>query len=318
MLFLTQGYAISSIFKSIDGKYFHNNVLSPYIFAVIFDQKTLSAAIEPPSRSEFYRQALLIGMGVFAVLAVFQPFGTYVFEHDLKYLLLAGYGLLIPLTGVALREIIALIKPEFFDRSKWTFRRELVLTGLFLLGGVVMSYFYHHLAIGGRLSVRGFFWFVFFALTTVSLPMALLLAWRFFYVKNQLAISELSQQLTPAETLITLLGENRNEKLTLHRDEVLYLRAADNYVEIFLLKNQQVQRLMFRGALSSMFQQLEKVGTFKQVHRSFVVNMDHTVRLEGKSPAYFLVFENAPATEEIPVSRLVVADIRETLASKPR
>ena len=178
MLFLTQGYAISSIFKSIDGKYFHNNVLSPYIFAVIFDQKTLNAATHPPSRSEFYRQALLIGLGVFAVLAVFQPFGTYVFEHDLKYLLLAGYGLLIPLTGVALREIIALIKPEFFDRAHWTFRRELVLTGLFLLGGVVMSYFYHHLAIGGRLSVRGFFWFVFFALTTVSLPMALLLAWR--------------------------------------------------------------------------------------------------------------------------------------------
>lgn len=282
--------------------------------------------MEPPTRGAFYRQSVLIGAGIFGVLAVFQPFGTYVFEHHLKYLILAGYGLLVPLTAFVLRESIALFWPVFFAPGGWTFRRELVLSGLFLLSAVVLSYFYHHSAVGGRLSVIGFLSFVFFALATASLPMAIFLVWRFFEVKNQLAAHDFSQKLAQIpetgqvarEPLVVLQGENKNEKLTLLRNEILYLRAADNYVEIFLQKNGQTQRLMLRGALSNIFQQLEKAGRFQQVHRSFVVNFDHALRLDGKSPAYFLVFENAPDTEEIPVSRSALADVRSVLALRPR
>jgi hypothetical protein len=293
---------------------------------VIFDNRTLNALTELPTRRSFYRQALLIGLGIFAVLAVFQPFGTYVFEHKLKYWFLAGYGLLVPLTAFVLRESIALFWHRFFDREYWTFRRELWLSGLFLLLSVVMSYFYHHLMIGSRLSFTGFLFFLSIALTTAVLPLSLFFLWRFYEVKNHLTTQALSEKLayaaratpgTDAEYVV-LQGENKNEKLTLLRSEIHYLRAADNYVEIFLQKNGQTQRLMLRGALSHIAQQLEKVGTFRQVHRSFVVNFEHPIRLEGKSPTYFLVFENATDMEEIPVSRSQASDIRAILAEKPR
>lgn len=293
---------------------------------MIFDTKILHTATEPPSRRAFYRQAVFIGMGIFAVLAVFQPFGTYVFEHDMKYLLLAGYGVLVPLTAFVLRESIALFWGGFFALGRWTFRRELILSGLFLLLSVILSYFYHHLAIGGRLSATGFVSFVLFAVATAFPPMVLFLGWRFFEVKNQVAVREFSEKLaqTPAaaqtlpEPFLVLQGENKNEKLTLLRTEILYFRAADNYVEVFLQKNGQTQRLMLRGALGNIAQQLEKAGAFRQVHRSFVVNFDHTLRLDGKSPAYFLVFENAPEAGEIPVSRTTLADVRAILSAKPR
>lgn len=293
---------------------------------MIFDKKTLDTATEPPSRLAFYRQAVFIGMGIFAVLAVFQPFGTYVFEHHLKYLILAGYGLLVPLTAFVLRESIALFWGGFFALDRWTFRRELMLSGLFLLLSVILSYFYQHLAIGGRLSAMGFVSFVFFAVATALPPMVLFLGWRFFEVKNQAAVREFSEKLaqsatvgqTSGESLLVLQGENKNEKLTLLRAEILYLRAADNYVEVFLQKKGQTQRLMLRGALGNMAQQLEKAGTFRQVHRSFLVNFDHALRLDGKSPAYFLVFENAPDAGEIPISRAALADIRAILSAKPR
>ncbi len=293
---------------------------------MIFDKRTLNANTEPPTRGAFYRQSVLIGAGIFAVLAVFQPFGTYVFEHNLKYGLLAGYGLLVPLTALVLRESIALFWHNFFAREHWTFRRELLLSGLFLLLSVVLSYFYHHLMIGSSLSALGFLFFLFLALATAVLPLSLFLVWRFFEVKNQLATHEFSEKMAqnlaagPAtnEQLVVLQGENKNEKLTLLLAEILYLRAADNYVEIFLQKNGQTQRLVLRGALSNLAQQLEKTGEFRQVHRSFVVNFDHRLRLEGKSPAYYLVFENTAGTEEIPVSRSALAEVRMVLAGKPR
>ncbi|MDX1911907.1 MAG: LytTR family DNA-binding domain-containing protein [Saprospiraceae bacterium] len=282
----------------------------------------LNAAIEPPSRGALYRQAVIIGTGVFAVLAVFQPFGTYVFKHDLKYLILAGYGLLVPLTAFVLRESVALFRADYFAPGRWTFRRELIFSGVFLLVSVVLSYFYQRLAIGGKFSVAGFFSFIFYAVLTAILPLGFFLVWRFFDLKNRLVVEELSQKMAqkpePEAEQVVLQGENKHEKLTLLRREIRYLRAADNYVEIFLLKNGQTQRHMLRGALSHILQQLEHAGAFRQVHRSYVVNFDHALRLEGKSPAYFLVFENAPDAEEIPVSRQAVADVRALLAAKPR
>jgi len=289
---------------------------------VIFNSKLLNVATEPPSRKALYRQSVFIGTGIFAVLAVFQPFGTYIFEHELKYLILAGYGLLVPLTAFVLREALALFRADFFAPGHWTFRRELVFTGFFVLISVVLSYFYQRLAIGGQPSVRGFLSFVTYALVTAVLPVSFFLAWRFFEVKNRLVTTEFSEKIAQSplveEPIVVLQGENKHEKLTLLRAELLYLRAADNYVEIFLQKNGQTQRLMLRGALSAVFAQLEKAGAFRQVHRSFVVNFDQAIRLEGKSPAYFLIFERAPDVGEIPVSRSAVADIRAVLAAKPR
>jgi hypothetical protein len=296
------------------------------IFAVIFDPNILDAAIEPPTRTALYRQTMLIGAGIFGVLAVFQPFGTYVFEHELKYLILAGYGLLVPLTAFVLRESAGLFGGNFFTPGYWSFRRELIFTGIFLLISVVLSYFYQRLAIGGRYSVSGFLGFSFYAVATAALPMCLIVVWRYFDLKNRLIAQNFSEKiaqippvaLANGEAAVTLQGENKHEKLTLLLAEIHYLRAADNYVEIFLLKKGQTQRLMLRGALSHIFQQLEDAGAFRQVHRSYVVNFFHALRLEGKSPAYFLVFENAPELEEIPVSRSAVSEIRALLASKPR
>ena len=284
----------------------------------------LNAALDPPSRGALYRQAVYIGVGIFAVLAVFQPFGTYIFEHELKYLILAGYGLLVPLTAFMLRESAALFWAGFFAPGRWNFRRELIFSGIFLLVSVVLSYVYQRLAIGGQFSFIGFLSFFFYAVATAILPMGFFVAWRFFDLKNRLLSREFTEKMAQMPTsppdgeLVLLQGENKHEKLTLLRTEVLFLRAADNYVEIFLLKNGQTQRLMLRGALSNIFLQLEKAGEFRQVHRSFVVNFDHAIRLEGKSPAYFLVFEQAMDAGEIPVSRSAVADIRIRLATKPR
>lgn len=287
-----------------------------------FQTKLLDTATEPPSRVALYRQSVWIGAGVFAVLAVFQPFGTYVFQHELKYLVLAGYGLLVPLTAFVLRESLALFRPAFFAPGAWTFRRELVFSGVFLLAAVVLSYFYQRLALGGRLSWIGFFSFIFYASLIAVLPLSFFLVWRFFEVKNRIMSQALAEKIAdatpPSPPMVRLQGENKHEQLTLVRSEILYLRAADNYVEIFLQKNGQTQRLLLRGALSALLLQLEKTGPFQQVHRSFVVNLEPPVRLDGKSPNYFLVFDHAPDAGAIPVSRSAVAELRALLAAKPR
>ena len=42
--------------------------------------------------------AFFLGLSVFLMIAVFQPFGTYNFQDSVKILLLSGYGIVIGVT----------------------------------------------------------------------------------------------------------------------------------------------------------------------------------------------------------------------------
>lgn len=279
-----------------------------------------NAPLRRASRSEFYRVAVFIGLSVFLVLAVFQPFGTYNFQHAWKYPLLAGYGVVIALSVMAAWEITYWRYRHQPRNIQWTLGREFGLIAFVFWFSASMTYVYQHIVLGGSITVAGYFFFMAIALITSIFPLAILLVVRYLNAKSNLEKIKWESQY-PAQDeskTITLRGENKNETITVLKRELLFLRSADNYVEIFLLKNQTVQRLMLRIALSRLPAQLD--ADFLQTHRSHIVNLSHPLRLEGKLPNYQLVFENAPAgiVEPVPVSKTFLAAVRAALAKKPR
>jgi DNA-binding LytR/AlgR family response regulator len=276
------------------------------------------APLKRASRGEFYRVAVFIGLSVFLVLAVFQPFGTYNFQHAWKYPLLAGYGVVITVSTMAAWELVNWLFLRQSQNLQWTLRLEFGLIAFVFFFSASMTFFYQHIVLGGRISVTGYFLFMAIAAATSVFPLAILLIVRLLQAKNNLEKTLwLSQNPQPdALATLTLRGENKHETLTLLKRELLYLRSADNYVEIFLLKNQTVQRLMLRIALSRLPAQLD--AGFLQTHRSYIVNLNQPLRLEGKSPNYQLVFENLPGAEPVPVSKTFLAELRAALAKKPR
>lgn len=278
------------------------------------------APLRPASRSEFYRVAVFIGLSVFLVLAVFQPFGTYNFQHAWKYSLLAGYGVVIALSVMAAWEIVNWqyrLRPR---NRQWTLGREFGLIAFVFWFSASMTYVYQHIVLGGNIAVAGYLFFMAIAGITSIFPLAILLTARYLNAKSNLEKMQWESQHPVPDDLktITLRGENKYETITLLKRELLFLRSADNYVEIFLLKNQNVQRLMLRIALSRLPVQLD--ADFLQTHRSYIVNLGQPLRLEGKLPNYQLVFENIPAEliEPVPVSKTYLASVREALAKKPR
>lgn len=283
--------------------------------------KILDAPLPPPSRRSFYRVALFVGLSVFFVLAVFQPFGTHAFQHSAKYFLLFGYAMVIAASSVLAWEIVAWAWRRVGKTAVWTFRHEIGMLSFVFFLAASASHFYQIWLVGGRLSLAGYAAFMLVAMSTSIFPLAVLLVSRYSKAKNELEKAALLSQNTrplPPPT-ISLQGENKHETLTLLKSEVLLLRSADNYVEIFLQKGPQIQRLMLRGSLTRM---LEQIGDpdFQQVHRSFVVNFAQPLALVGKSPTYRLVFSGLPETELelVPVSQTQVAAVREALAQKPR
>lgn len=275
------------------------------------------APLRRSSRGEFYRVAAFIGLSVFLVLAVFQPFGTYNFRHNWKYLLLAGYGVVITLSTMAAWELVNWLFLRQSQNLQWTLRREFGLIAFVFFVSASATFFYQHVVLGGSISLIGYLLFMAIAAATSVFPLAILLTMRALQAKNNLEKTTwLAQNAkSDAPATLTLRGENKHETLTFLKHELLFIRSADNYVEIFLLKNQAVQRLMLRIALSRLPAQLD--ADFLQTHRSYIVNLNQPLRLEGKSPNYQLAFENLPGAEPVPVSKTYLPEVRAALAKKP-
>lgn len=271
------------------------------------------------SRHEFYRVAVFLGLSVFLVLAVFQPFGTYNFEHTWKYALLAGYGFVIALSSMMAWELVQRIRATRPGNDAWTLRQEFGLVAFVFFFSASATYFYQRLVFGQVISAKAYLFFMGIAATTAIFPIATLLIVQYFRAKTEWEKQQwaLQHQPQPDAPLLTLRGENKHETLTLLKQELLFLRSADNYVEIFLLKNRSVERLMLRIALSRLAAQLSDPD-FIQTHRSYIVHLNHRLLLEGKSPNYQLRFEALPELDPIPVSKTHLPALRSALALKPR
>lgn len=281
--------------------------------------KIFDAPLKRASRSEFYRVAVFIGLSVFLVLAVFQPFGTYNFQHAWKYPMLAGYGVVISLGSMAAWEITNRLYHRSAPHKIWTLLHEFGLIGFVFFFSASMTFFYQRTVLGGSISATGYLLFMAVAMATSIFPIATLLIVQYFRARSEWEKNQWKLQNPASEdaSTITLRGENKHETVTLLKRELLFVRSADNYVEIFLLKNGAPERLMLRIALSRLAAQLDDPD-FLQTHRSYVVHLGQRLRLEGKSPNYELVFEDLPDGEPVPVSKTYLADVRNALAKKPR
>ena len=73
---------------------------------------------------------------------------------------------------------------------------------------------------------------------------------------------------------ITLKGENRHDILIISKNQLVALEGANNYVAVYYLVNEQLQKKLLRTTLKKIHQQ---VPDMTQVHRSYLVNKNHFV-----------------------------------------
>ncbi|MFN7117572.1 MAG: LytR/AlgR family response regulator transcription factor [Saprospiraceae bacterium] len=278
------------------------------------EHRVFTATIPPTSPRQFTHAALLLGIAVFLVLVVFQPFGTYTFQRPDKVLLLAGYGIIITFTTITMYFILHMIFTKWLSTQNWSLKYELIMLGIIIFITIVATYFYHHVMIGSRISLYNFLTFNVIAISTAVFPLAIIIIIRYMRIKNYLDQQALMAELTPKTEILTLEGENKTDRLNVVRSEILFIKAADNYVEIYLKKDNKIERHLLRGTLTSMVMQL-KNHYFLQVHRSYLVNMNQSFKMSGKSPNYQLIFESVQET--VPVSRNKIQEVRQWLAAKP-
>jgi DNA-binding LytR/AlgR family response regulator len=96
--------------------------------------------------------------------------------------------------------------------------------------------------------------------------------------------------------IITLSG-NTKDMLTLLPNELIYIEASGNYVNIHYRANGQIAEKILRATLTQMEEQLGGYQFLVRCHRAFIVNMDCIENIKGRK------IRLKSMNTEIPVSK---------------
>ncbi|MEQ8313328.1 MAG: LytTR family DNA-binding domain-containing protein [Gammaproteobacteria bacterium] len=268
----------------------------------------------PSPRSWKTEFLAIVGSGIFVslFLLVFQPYGTADFVSEDKTLFLMGYGGIIVIIFYSIK-ILAMPLIRFIPSCQnWTIAKQIsALVSLIVLTSLAW-YAYWGWYFNAPLTLPGWgrFFLLSFSVTVfpfLAVLAALYIAWLQWQhgTEGGQENSE-SQQAIPATLRLQGLGEG--EVVHLKANQLLFVRAARNYVEVWYHNAGSVNQVLLRSSLQEIANQLP--GNLAQrCHRSYLVNPQRIAAILSRGRTVFARLDvNSPL---IPISRKNHAHFRQ-------
>jgi hypothetical protein len=166
------------------------------------------------------------------------------------------------------------------ENQIWTIKHEIISFVFLIIVSSVPIHFYNQIFLNDFFDheyekfeyIKHGLWFFQQSL----IPVMFILLPFFVYLRNKFG------DLTTSESLseIEFFGTNKGEKLRIQRDAVLFVKASENYVEIFYEINNNVQHETFRNTLRAIN---EQAPFLSRCHRSYLVNLSAIKSILGNS-----------------------------------
>ena len=232
----------------------------------------------------------LISLVLLFLLFLFQPFNISTLKNEDKYLLVGG---IIVVTFIGL-SINLLLIPAFLSTKKifkgWTVLKE-IAWNIWIVFTLVTGYFIYF-------RFTGSFSFSFYILIKVliisSIPLGVLIP----YNRNRLLRNHLQSALelnkfleeksNPTPQIVHLQSDYDKDDLSVDVNALLYIRAANNYIEVFWTENDHVLSQLIRCTLKYAEAAFKEYPFIFKCHRTTIVNINHVKKVEGKSQGYIL------------------------------
>jgi hypothetical protein len=239
----------------------------------------------------------ILGIYLSFIVIFLQPFDTSQFEADYKVLLLSGYGILTFVVFV----IHSSIENTWYSRvhKVWTVNHEIISNLFFFLFSGTVLYLYNRFIVNLTYCTLASYWR--FLSVTVAYMIPVFLP-PMLYLRQKFG----ERIVPPPKNSFILTGENKNEILRIEKEELLFIRAIENYIEIcFLDQSQKVISKTFRQTLSNVCKQLPFL---EKCHRSYLVNISAVKEISGNSQAAKISF--IVGEKEIPLSKTYYKHIK--------
>ena len=127
---------------------------------------------------------------------------------------------------------------------------------------------------------------------------------------------ESDDEVMPEHTeIINLMDNNGNLKLSVKLDNLYYIKAEDNYINVFYQRSGAIASYMLRCKMQTIADNCVDSSSLMRCHRSYIVNIKKVSVLHNEADGFVIDFERE-GLESIPVSKTYSAKVLEAFNKK--
>ncbi|MCF8374419.1 MAG: LytTR family transcriptional regulator [Bacteroidales bacterium] len=259
-----------------------------------------------------------IALGVILYVLSFQPFPHREFDFYYRLLFKAGLGAIVFLAMFSVRILYPCLT-EKISRGEKNAALFSSVSG-FIIWVLSSIAFVFYLRYVGFISITGYLLFKVILICLVP-PVILMVSDRMrkLRLENKSVISEnesLQKQVDKNEEdyrniSIDFNSGTNGEKSSFYIADILFIKSADNYVELHYKEDNQFKKKLLRNTLTNIELQIKSYTNFVRCHRTCIVNTYFIDKLSGMCNNNELILEGF--SEKIPISRQYLLKIKEAL-----
>lgn len=126
----------------------------------------------------------------------------------------------------------------------------------------------------------------------------------FVYKENKRKLQQIEESQTEESNLpkiYSFFDEKGELRLSVNRNNLLYIESADNYVYIWYLNKGSLSRFMLRNTMKAIEEQMAETNLVR-CHRSYMVNFEHVNVISRRKDGIYIEF-GIKDVPDIPVSK---------------
>jgi len=261
--------------------------------------------------SNWFRDSIMYGLIIWAILYLLQPFGFSMYGGN-KCLMAVLFGLITAVCYVLYGYCVMARLPKLVNPLRvWHNAIAILgLIGFIAIGNFLLLVLMFQLPLTIRLFLQFLWWTLIIGAGITAMSISIEYN---RYLKNQMEALLDNTTEEQKDIVITLHDTNvRGNDLELPINNLLYIEAQKNNVQVCYLRDDKPTTVELHTTLSAVIDELRAYENIFQCHRSFVVNVNNITQAKGNSNGYQLRLTNSYTT--IPVSRQYVPRLKDYIA----
>ena len=244
-----------------------------------------------------------ISIGVLVFLYLFQPLDVSLMDNKQKLYVVVGLGIITFLSLSLNLLILPSLFPGIFIKRIWNIKKE-ILWNIWILSTISVGYYLYYKLLGiFEIDFKTVLGLIIIAIIPIT---GLITVSRNRILRSYLKLSEginkkLKEKKSIEEKLVHFESDYVKDNLSIKVNLLLFIRAANNYIEVFWKEGEEIKNQMIRTSLSKAEELLKEHKFIFKCHRSYMVNMRSIDKIEGNIQGYKIFFENLDFS--IPVSK---------------
>ena len=257
-----------------------------------------------------------ISIGMFLFFLFFQPLDLNNSDFNNRLVIIAGFGIITFLILGLNLILLPYLFPTFFQTGKWNLIRDIILNmWIWILISTAYTFYARYVGLI-EITYNSMFKLLLLGLAPVAILIVVnqnKILKR--YLQNALELTKKLDQEEKAtmnhEDEIVIESDNKSESIKVNLNELLLIKSANNYIEVFWKKEDKIHKQLIRNTLTKVEMQLKNYPNLIRCHRTSVVNKSAIHKLTGGSQGLHIRMEGLD--ELIPVSRQYALKVKEQI-----